>query len=557
MSLRFKMFCLFAVAMTLMFVIGLSMSLNYQTYIAKQEQINNLYQALHKNTQQLQQTLLRQDKAWKNLLIRGKNENKYQHYLNQFEQLETQFQRTIDIVKREGNQHPELLQTLNQLAKTHITLGQRYRTALPVYQLAESDPARTTDQYLDGASHPTKQLMTKLTQQVSVLHEAAFLNAEQELHQRETLLLISGTVAGITLTLVFTFILLRTIITPIKQCAVMLEKLACGEADISKRLEYRHRNELGEMAEWFNQFIDNLSSITHEIDQAADLLSENTLSSSQNTNEVKHLVGQQHDEILRISDSIDALAGSANEIVHKANDALRSADTTYQETLSTAELMAHIDKTVSQLQNSSQRSEQEMQQLQEQISGINQILEFVAEVSDQTTLLALNAAIEAARAGEHGKGFAVVADEVRRLAKRTTEATDSIRLSTEQITLAAKQVSNEMNENQTQVSSIVGLTGQAHSHLGQMQQRIQHMNELNEKIADSANLQHQVTKQIQNNILNTKSAVSDVMDSAMQSTSSNGDLAQMSVHLKQLLNNFKGKKTNSEQQLSGSEVELF
>lgn len=140
------------------------------------------------------------------------------------------------------------------------------------------------------------------------------------------------------------------------------------------------------------------------------------------------------------SDGAGKIAASAHRVaaaLAEQSDARLRAESRLEllvrSTSTVAETLASVAAQATQLRNNIQRAQTDLQGSSDRtqanatrVTEIQDVLEQLNDIADQTALLALNAAIEAARAGEAGRGFAVVADEVRRLAERSKAAASEI-----------------------------------------------------------------------------------------------------------------------------------
>jgi len=211
----------------------------------------------------------------------------------------------------------------------------------------------------------------------------------------------------------------RWIAQPLQRVARRFEEIAQGEGDLTQRLEEESADEIGDVAVWFNSFLDSQRARVVSIAQSARLLaassdqlavvSEEMSSNAEETSAQASVASgaseQVSSNLQKVAAATDQLHTSVREIAKHTVDAARVADSAVGE--------AEVAETA-------------VARLGESGREIGDVVRVINTIAEQTNLLALNATIEAARAGEAGKGFAVVANEVKELARETAVATDSI-----------------------------------------------------------------------------------------------------------------------------------
>lgn len=235
-------------------------------------------------------------------------------------------------------------------------------------------------------------------------------------------LLSSGLLVLVGLIVALQFLLLRrNVLHPV---ATLTERLA--NADLNTRLTAEYDDEVGQLAEAFNQFVLRIRHILEQV----HFSSRDTRT---RTSEICAISGNTVSAMQLQFGYAEAAATAANELSGEMSRTSQNTIAASEHARSAAEAAktgaAQVSTTVEMMQQLSQDTEhgaQRIASLSQRTRQISSIVGVIEEIAAGTNLLALNASIEAARAGEHGRGFAVVAGEVRRLAERTAQATRQV-----------------------------------------------------------------------------------------------------------------------------------
>ncbi|MCB9481250.1 MAG: methyl-accepting chemotaxis protein [Desulfobacteraceae bacterium] len=289
---------------------------------------------------------------------------------------------------------------------------------------------------------------------------------------------------------------------PIIKTTEILKEIAKGQGDLTKRINVETNDETGEMAKYFNDFLENMVGMVKDISQNAIVLkksSENFLQLSEN------MAGKSSEASSKsesVSVSAEETTASMNAIVSSIEEAsanLNMVASASEELSSTIREIAMNSEKAREISedavNQSGSAIKKMEALDESAVNIGKVIEVISDISAQTNLLALNATIEAARAGESGKGFAVVASEIKELASQTA--------------VSAQDIKNKINEIQSSSKESVDA-------INLISKIISDINEINGSIAAAIEEQNSATDEISNNITQASYGVDDVSKNAAE-----------------------------------------
>ncbi|MEH8109618.1 methyl-accepting chemotaxis protein [Aeromonas veronii] len=353
--------------------------------------------------------------------------------------------------------------------------------------------------------------------------------------------LLSTTVGALTLlfVVIVAWLLIRQIRNPVMTLLEQTRQVAAGNLTSQLDMKQFSHDELGKLAQGFNEMQSNLRMLVNEVSGSVVQLGAAAEEISAVAQQSANNMGAQQHELNQLATAMNEMQATVQEVARNTNDAASAAtsasDTAAKGSETVNDSIGRIEKVATAIEETALV----IRQLGDDSRNIGMVLEVIQGIAEQTNLLALNAAIEAARAGEQGRGFAVVADEVRTLAKRTQDSTSQINHIISELQQRANEAGVTMQQSQDMMSETVHTAREAGASIAEISSSVNSISHMNIQIATATEEQGAVSEELNRNVVNISNASEEVATGAKQMAQACNDLNLLATQLQEVVRKFR------------------
>lgn len=296
---------------------------------------------------------------------------------------------------------------------------------------------------------------------------------------------------------------------------------------------------IGILADSINSTIDSLSLLVKKIKNTSLIMREKTTEVNVISVEMLRTNGEQAKAIEETGYSVISISKAIEDISEKTNSGAQVAENSARVSTQGAEQVLASINSMQKINENMSETTTIMKKVTDSSKQISEIVELLADISENTYILALNATVQAAKAGEAGKGFKIVADSIQELADKAGEATRRVGALISDVQTNIQAAEAAVNKTTNEVSSSANLSERASESLNQMTEVSNSLAVIVRSISEDAKKNAQVSKEIANKMNQILHKTEENKQSTQKTANSISEIAKISNELGESVQSFK------------------